>query len=286
MRRYALAVAAVVIVTFVGVALASQTPSDLRATADDLRSSADSLDAAADYVEQLENTPPVTVTETTTATVTTTQTVTLEPPTTTASETIPLTADLQPQRTPQQAASNTFYLIDMRHLDLPSGPAGLLWRQSFPVSGGWEFFDRWHYSCVSMYLQHAGARVAQIVYRTAEGQAYTQLNDAHGNEMGEGAWTGFPSRCALEQGPGLGPQEEIEEKPAGLQDEVVRFESGGVTFATFVCPATSPRNADTWCEVDKEDATANHVTLEVYWEDDLIVRIDIDRMSPDVQIVA
>jgi hypothetical protein len=192
---------------------------------------------------------------------------------------------LRPIRTPAQAADDAYYTIDMRHLDLPEGPAGLLMRQRFKVSQGWEFFDRWHYSCVSMYLQYAGTRIAQVVYRTADGAAYTQLNDAHGNEMGEGSWTGYPSRCALEQGAGLGPEAEIETRPDDLQTTSVQFVVDGVTQTTFVCPATSPRNADTWCEVDEEASTRNHVTLEVYWKDDLIARVDIDRMSRALHIL-
>ena len=172
-RRGVVALSAAVLVslgTIAGVSLASSTPGDLRTTADNLRVVATQLDGTADYVEQLENTPPVTVTETVTATVTETPTPTTPPPTTPPPTTtspppsgeIPPTADLQPQRTPQQAASDTFYLIDIRHLDLPSGPAGLLMRQRFEVAQGWEFYDRWHYSCVTTYLQSGGERIAQV----------------------------------------------------------------------------------------------------------------------------
>ena len=190
------------------------------------------------------------------------------------------TADLQPQRDPSVSASEAYFEIDLLNFDLPEGPGRVLLRQRFETGEGWEFFDRWHYSCATVYLQANDERVAQVVYRTAEAVSYAGINDRFGNEQGEGM-----SRCALPQGSGMGPESEIEEKPGGLSDSVVAFVVDGVTVTQFICPATSSRDADTWCEFEEDETGPNHVIVEAYWQKDLIVQIDIDRMSPIVRMV-
>jgi hypothetical protein len=194
------------------------------------------------------------------------------------------TADLQPQRDPSVSASEAYFEIDLLNFDLPE-PDRVLLRHRFETGEGWEFFDRWHYSCATVYLQAGGERVAQVVYRTAEGVAYAGINDRFGNEQGEGSSRGL-SRCALPQGSGTGPESEIEEKPGELQDSVVAFIVDGVTVTRFICPATSSRDADTWCEFEEDETGPNHVIVEAYWQEDLVVQIDIDRMSPSVRMVA
>lgn len=201
-------------------------------------------------------------------------------------------ADLQPQRDPVDSASassavnpaNRFFEIMVLNFDLPASRR-VLFQQRLMTRDGWEFYDRRGYHCVTLYLQVDGRRIAQVVYRDPsidDTATYAGLNDRYGNEQPEDR-----SVCALPIGRNDGAVVgETESKPVGLTDSVVSFVMDGVTVADMVFPATSPRNADTWFEFDEEEATADHVTVEGYWRDDLVVRIDVDRMTPDVTIAA
>jgi len=202
-----------------------------------------------------------------------------------SSEPIPPTANLQPQIPPLDSVSedsavdplNRFYNIAILNFDLP--PGSQLEQFQFLAREGWEFFDRRNYSCVTTYLQADGERVAQMVFRTTRGQSYAGINDKFGNEQPEAL-----SVCALPT-TATEPAGETETKPAGLTDSVVEFVVDGQVVTTFTCPATSPLDADTWCEFEESEVGSNHFVVEIYWQDDLIVRIDIDRMTPNVQIV-
>ncbi len=192
-----------------------------------------------------------------------------------------------PQRSPADSASASYFEVDILNFDL--APNGVLHRQRFETSQGWEFYDRFHYSCVSMYLQSPdGERLAQVTYRTADdipgepSVAYAGLNDRFGNEHALPA-DGVPSACPL---PFDGePLTEFEDRPADLADTTVSFVVDGVVQTELVFPATSPRNADTWFELEETEVGPNHVVIEVYWLRDLVVVIDIHRMSPRVEFV-
>ena len=188
---------------------------------------------------------------------------------------IPPVESLLPIRAPADSASESYYEVGFLNFDLSPGD-GVLHRLRFETAQGWEFFDRRHYSCVTMYLQSGGERVARLVLRTPEGVAYAGLNDRFGNEQREeNTVCGIPSK----------PEGEIEERPVGLGDSTVAFMVNGQVVTSLFFPATSPLDADTWFEFEETEVGPNHVVVEAYWQDELIVRIDIDRMSPDVSIV-
>lgn len=190
----------------------------------------------------------------------------------------------EPFRTPQQSMSGgVFYnvaIVDM------SGDEQFS-RLRFAADDGWEFYDRRHYSCVSTYLQAPdGERVARMVFRTADGVpgAYAGLNDRNGNEQNPNR-TGYPSRCLIETPHGE-PPTEVEPKPVGLEDTVVTFVVDGQAQTAFVCSEGAGHlDPETWCELEESEVGPNHVVVEVYWEDDLIIVIDIHRMSPRLEMV-
>ena len=189
---------------------------------------------------------------------------------------IPPIGSLLPIRDPADSASEASYQIDFLNFDFPENQR-VIDRMTFETGEGWEFYDRWHYSCVTMYLQAGGERVARLVMRTPEGVAYAGLNDRFGNEQPAGE-----SRCGIPNK----PEGEIEEKPAGLQNSRVTFRAGGQVVSSLVFPATSSFDPDTWFELEEHQVGPNHVVVEAYWEDELIARIDIHRMSADVTITA
>jgi hypothetical protein len=189
---------------------------------------------------------------------------------------IPPIESLLPIRDPADSASEDHYQIEFLNFDFSEGER-VIERMQFETGEGWEFYDRWHYSCVTMYLQAGGERVARLVIRTPEGVAYAGLNDRFGNEQPLGnSQCGIPNK----------PEGEIEEKPAGLQDSRVSFRFGGQVVSSLVFPATSSLDPDTWFEFEENVVGPNHVVVEAYWEDELIARIDIHRMSEDVTINA
>lgn len=189
-----------------------------------------------------------------------------------------------PQRAPADSASQPFFNISILNFDLPPGE-GVLHEFRFETAQGFEFYDRRHYSCASLYVQPPGGgeRLASVTLRTVDGIAYGGLNDRYGNEHALPA-DGVPSGCPMSTDPGE-PPGEIEEKPVGLQDTTITFVLNGVPVSSILFPATAPRNADTWFELEESEVGPNHVVIEAYWEDDLVVVIDIHRISADVDIV-
>jgi hypothetical protein len=189
---------------------------------------------------------------------------------------IPPIESLRPIRDPADSASESYYQVEFLNFDFSEGER-VIERLQFETGEGWEFYDRWHYSCVTMYLQAGDERVARLVVRTPEGVAYAGLNDRFGNEQPLGnSQCGIPNK----------PEGEIEEKPAGLQNSRVSFRVDGQVVSSLVFPATSSLDPDTWFELEEHQVGPNHVVVEAYWEDELIARIDIHRMTADVSITA
>ena len=189
---------------------------------------------------------------------------------------IPPIESLQPIRDPADSASESYYHVEILNFDFAESQR-VIEQLQFETGEGWEFYDRRNYSCVTMYLQAGGERVARLVLRTPEGVAYAGINDRFGNEQPEeNSQCGIPNK----------PEGEIEEKPAGLQNSRVSFRVGGQIVTSLSFPATSPLDPDTWFELEEDQVGPNLVVVEGYWEDELVVRIDIHRMSPDVTITA
>ena len=189
---------------------------------------------------------------------------------------IPPVESLLPIRDPGDSASESYYEVGMLNFDFPESQR-VVHRMRFETAEGWEFYDRRHYSCVTMYLQAGGERVARLVIRTPEGVAYAGLNDRFGNEQPLGN-----SQCGIPDK----PEGEIEDRPAGLGDSSITFRVGGQVVTSLAFPATSKLDPDTWFELEENEVGPNHVVVEAYWEDELIARIDIHRMTADVTITA
>lgn len=131
----------------------------------------------------------------------------------------------------------------------------------------WQFGDRAGYRCAWAFLMDGGVPVARVQFD--RGAAYTAVIDKFGPESNNDM-----SQCHSFDGL------ETKPKPAGLADTIVDFKNASGTLDSITFPAISGEDSLSWWEL--EEADADEVEIELYWQSDVAVIATITSLSPSL----